>query len=52
VRRFKFELGGSYIYFFGDNLGGAIAAFIAHRANRVAEIMSITEEPLKEYERR
>ncbi len=52
MRRYKFELGGSYVYYFGDNLGAAIAEFIKHRASRVAEIREITEEPLKDYERR
>ena len=52
MRRYKFELGGSYIFYFGDSLGAAIAEFIKHRPYRVAEITSITEEPLKDYERR
>ncbi len=50
MKRFKFELGGSYIYYTGDNLGKAIKAFIEHRPNRVEEIEEITEEPLKAWE--
>lgn len=52
MRRYKFELGGSYVFYFGDNLGAAIEAFINHRPSRVAEITSITEELLKDHERR
>lgn len=52
MRRYKFELSGSYVYYFGDTLGMAIQEFIAHRANRVAEITAITEDPLKDHERR
>lgn len=51
MRRWKFVLGGSYIYYFGDTLGHAIEAFIDHRPRRVCEITEIVEEPVKEYER-
>lgn len=48
--RYKFGLGGSYIYFFGFTLGEAIAEFLRHRPTRVREIRAITEEPVKESE--
>lgn len=52
MKRYKFELGGSYTYYFGANLGQAIAEFVAHRPNQVREIETITEEPVKDGERR
>jgi Flp pilus assembly secretin CpaC len=51
MKRYKFEMGGSYIYFFGNSLGEAIVAFMKQRANRVAEIESITEEPIRDFEK-
>lgn len=51
MRRYKFDLGGSYIYFFGENMGDAIASFVAARPNRTKHITAITEEPLQDYER-
>lgn len=49
-RRFKFEMGGSYVFYFGENLGEAILSFYHDRANQVRYIETITEEPIKEYE--
>ncbi len=51
MKRFKFQMGGSYIYYFGYTMGEAIQHFMVHRANRVSEITSIIEEPLREYEK-
>ena len=51
MKRYKFELGGSYVFYFGTTLGEAIADFMTHRPERVNEITSITEEPVKDYEK-
>lgn len=51
MKRFKFELGGMYVYYFGENLGRAIAEFVKHRPNYVDMIESITEEPVTAGER-
>jgi hypothetical protein len=50
-KRFKFEMGGMYVYYFGDNLGKAIAEFIKHRPTYLDMVETITEEPIKDYER-
>lgn len=50
MKRYKFDLGGSYVLYWGDTMGEAIAVFLKHRANRVEEIVAITELPLKAHE--
>lgn len=42
---YKFELGGSFVYYAGYSLGMAIQEFIAHRLDQVKDITSITEVP-------
>ena len=44
MKRFKFEMGGMYVFYSGNNLGQAIQEFIRHRPNYVDMIESITEE--------
>lgn len=51
MKRYKFELGGAYVFYFGDTLGAAIVEFLKNRPARVEEITSISEEPFKEYEK-
>lgn len=50
MKRFKFEMGGSYVFYHGNTLGEAIEAFIKHRASRMKEVLTITEEPIKDWE--
>lgn len=49
-KRFKFEFGGSYIFYFGRNLGEAIQELIKHRPDYLKDLESITEEPVKAHE--
>lgn len=51
MKRYKFELGGMYVFYFGTNLGKAIQAFIKHRPDYIWMIEQITEEPVQEYEK-
>jgi hypothetical protein len=52
MKCFKFELGGMYIFYFGENIGQAILEFLANRGpNYLKDLESITEEPIKEYDR-
>lgn len=51
MKRFKFELGSSYVYYFGTTMGDAIEAFLKHRPNRLSDITAIIEEPIKDHER-
>lgn len=51
MKRYKFDLGGSYVLYEGVNLGAAIAAFLKHRPERLEEIEAVTETPVKEYEK-
>jgi hypothetical protein len=48
-RSFKFEFGGSYIFYSGRNLGEAIRELIKHRGlDKVMQIESIEEQPAKD----
>jgi phage FluMu gp28-like protein len=51
MKRFKFEMGGMYVFYFGTNLGEAIREFIKYRSQYLEMIEQITEEPYEEYER-
>lgn len=50
MKRFKFEMGGMFMYYHGKNLGEAIKSFIAQRPNYIELIETITEEPYKDHE--
>lgn len=51
MRRYKFEMDGSYVFYFGDTLGEAIKEFIKHRPERLHQITKVAEEPLKDCEK-
>jgi hypothetical protein len=51
MKRFRFEMGGSFLFHFGDTIGEAIASFLVYRPQRLKEITAIIEEPIKDYER-
>jgi hypothetical protein len=50
MKRYKFDLGGSYVLYAGVTLGAAIAAFMRHWPSRIEEVISITELPIQDYE--
>ena len=50
MKRFKFEMSGSYIFYSGYTMGCAIKAFIQHRPEHIVYVTAITEEPFKDYE--
>lgn len=51
MKRFKFEMGGSYTFFTGENLGKAIEDFTRMYPKKVKYIETITEAPIQEYEK-
>lgn len=51
MKRFKFEMGGMYVFHCGKTLGEALKDFLKLRPHYIEQLESITEEPIKEYER-
>lgn len=47
MKTFKFEMGGMFVFYSGENLGKAIQAFIKHRPNYLDLVEAITEEPVR-----
>lgn len=42
MSNYKFDLGGSFVFYSGCTLGDALSGFIKDRPDRVAEIIDIT----------
>lgn len=51
MKRYKLEFGGMFMYYWGKNIGEALATMIKDRPNYLHDLESITEEPLKDYEK-
>lgn len=54
MKRYRFVLAedtNMYVFYFGDNMGEAIKAFILHRPRQIDMIYNIIEEPIMEYEK-
>lgn len=49
-KRFKFEMGGMFMFYMGRNLGEALQRFMLDRPSYIDMLESITEEPIKDYE--
>ncbi len=50
MKRFKFEFGGMFMFYFGENIGEAIAKMIKDRPNCLKDLTAITEYPIMDDE--